>query len=140
MDFLSDEWLEAMAARLAELPLPLQDSAGARGAAAVESLTVGQIVTGVPWRDGGELIYFLRLDASGAATVEAGSVALADVVLVTSYADAKALASGTRSPSSLLEAGRVKIRGDAARLLAAGALVQLATAAGRALEEVTRFR
>jgi hypothetical protein len=139
MDFLSDEWLEAMAARLAELPLPLQDSAGARGAAAVESLTVGQIVTGVPWRDGGELSYCLHLDTSGAATVEAGSVALADVVLVTSYADAKALASGAISPSSLLEAGRVKIRGDAARLLAAGPLVQLLAGAGQALHGVTRF-
>ncbi len=134
--FLSSAWFDALAAALAGAPA----SDGA-------PFALGQLVTDVPDGAGvegedasaggeggaaaGEVAYTIRLGGGRAASLERGSVARADAVVVTEYADARALAAGEASASSLIASGRIKIRGDAARLVeVAEALQQAAEAIG----------
>jgi len=111
-EFLSPEWL-------AELGHAVS-SAVPEGA---EPLRLGIVVTGaaaVPGASsGGDVSYTLVLGGPAGSSVVAG-VAEAEVVMVESYEDARALASGSVSASALLEGGRIKLRGDARRLVAAG--------------------
>jgi hypothetical protein len=96
---------------------------------------IGQIVTGAPpgsagpdWSagpDGKEIGY--RISFGGPHTtprVIPGSVEGADIVIVTGYDDALALAAGDVSAVSLLAGGRVKLRGDASRLVEAASLLE----------------
>jgi hypothetical protein len=109
-EFLSEEWLQSLGRRLATAVPP---DAG--------PLRLGVVVTGAP--SGGEISYTLSIGGSAGSAgsgVEIGSVADAEVVLVESYEDARALASGLVAASQLLEQGRLKVRGDANRLVAAG--------------------
>ena len=111
--FLSPEWLEALGQRVSR--------AVPEGAV---PLRLGVVVTGGP---NGEVSYTLMLGGSGSgaepgaegSSLVVGTVEEAEVVMVESYADAEALAAGTVSASRLLEGGRIKLRGDANRLLAA---------------------
>jgi hypothetical protein len=125
IEFLSAEWFAAMA-----LALERVEPAGG------EAVVLGQIVTGVPSAAGGDVCYAISLGGNGPGSVTVGSLDSADVVLVTAYADARAMATGAASAASLIAAGRVKIRGDAARLVAAAALVE---AAGAAMGDVHRI-
>lgn len=125
IEFLSAEWFAALAAALERVE-----------AAGGEAVVLGQVVTGVPSAGGGDVSYAISLGGEGPATVTVGSLEAADVVLVTAYADAHAMATGSASAASLIAAGAVKIRGDAARLVAAAALVE---AAGAAMGDLHRI-
>lgn len=68
----------------------------------------------------------------------AGTVEDAEVVLVETFEDARALAEGSVTAAELLEGGRIKLRGDANRLIAATeTLAALGTALAGALGAAT---
>lgn len=113
--------------------------AGAAGEAGVAAIAVGQRVTGVPFAAGHEVRYTMSLGAEQ-ARVTAGSVEAADVVIVTTYADAVALAAGERTAGSLLAAGGIKLSGDVARLVETLTLVERAAGATRSLRDRTKYR
>jgi len=116
-EFLSTAWFEQLSTTLEGLEL--------EGPA----LVIGQVVTGVPARAEADVEYSIRLGGGREAAVVPDSVATADIVLVVAYRDALALATGAATVGSLLGEGGVKIRGDAARLVEAGALLEAAATA-----------
>jgi len=129
LEFLSPEWLQALEGALNELGAQPDDT---------EPIAVGQIVTDGPFAEG-ELRYTVLL-ADDTARVAVGSLEGADVVLVTGYADAVALATGERTAGSVLAAGGMKLSGDVARLVGAVTLVERAAGATRSLLARTRYR
>jgi len=139
LDFLSPDWLAALQTSLTEVHGTSEQGGGNGPELAGTPLAVGQIVTDVPFLGGGELRYTVSL-AGGGPRVSVGSVQSADVVLVTSYAAAAALAAGERTAGSLLAAGDIKLKGDVARLVAVVGLVERAAGATRSLQERTRYR
>jgi hypothetical protein len=127
--FLSDDWLQALGdAVAASLPSDLRTS-----------IAIGQVVTDVESAGGGEVRYTLSLGPGPTATVEAGSTGAAAVVLTISYAAASSLVRGELSAASLLEQGRVKISGDARRLVEAAELFGVVGFALGDLRERTMF-
>jgi hypothetical protein len=56
-----------------------------------------------------------------------GSTEDADVTIVEDFATAEAIAAGTSSVSDMLNAGKVKLRGDTRALLAAAELLAVIT-------------
>ncbi len=115
--FLSERWMEELGRRL-------RDAVPADAA----PLRLGVIVTSAP----GEVRYTLRLGGGTPAELVAGSVEDAEVVIVETFEDARALAEGSVTAAELLEGGRIKVRGDANRLVAAA---ETLGAAGSALPE-----
>ncbi|HTW99152.1 MAG TPA: hypothetical protein VMD59_10260 [Acidimicrobiales bacterium] len=117
---LSGEWLAALqeALRAGEVAGNVAAPAG--------RLVIGQVVTGTP---GGEVRYSVAIGGALPPEVIQGSVAGAQVTLVTDHETARAVAGGSESLATALVAGRVKVRGDANALIAAEeALASLATA------------
>lgn len=106
--FLSDEWLAELAAALRAAP----------GLAEGPALALGQLITGVPTLEGGDLAYTIRFGGGDEAVVVPGSVEDADVILVEDYETARAIASGAAA-SSMLAEGKVKLRGNANALVSA---------------------
>ncbi|MGH9170240.1 MAG: hypothetical protein ACRD0Z_05140 [Acidimicrobiales bacterium] len=158
LEYLSDAWLEALAATLASLPgaetanPPVELSAGPgqspdvgdpplgvapEPAGPLPMLALGQVVTGVPRLTGGELHYTIVMGGPAGPRLEVGTIQSADVVLVTSYPDAAALFLGSSTAADLLALGRVKIRGDAGRVVQAAALVEQAARATALLRDRT---
>lgn len=117
-EFLSTGWFKSLGVALERL-----DMSGS------PAIAIGQIVTGVPTSAGAgaDICYTIVLGGSQSAHVTVGSTESADVVLLVAYRDALAIASGQRTGGSLLAAGAVKIRGDAARLVEAVALLEATT-------------
>lgn len=120
-EYLSQAWFEALAAALEGLP--------ATGAEVPPGgLAIGQVVTGVPDPSGvagpkGEVRYTIVLGESGSAKLIRGSTELADVVIVADWESALGIGAGTSSVSEMLGAGKIKLRGDARALVAAGDLL-----------------
>lgn len=138
--YLSSEWVEAFDTALSALDLTDAIAAAASGslAAADGAFSVAQVVSGVPSDVAGEGAAdhevrvvlsiaeghaHLALDASRAGE---GEPATATIAL--DYADALALALGRLDPADALAAGRVRVRGDLAALVAGQEV--LAAAAG----------
>jgi hypothetical protein len=113
VEFLSPEWFDVLCAELNQLALP--DSGRA--------IVLGQVITGVPGSHDEDVRYTISLGGGQPPRVAPGSVEEADVVFVTNYPDALVVATGGASSASLLAAGKVKIRGDARRLVAADGLL-----------------
>ncbi|MHB1988228.1 MAG: hypothetical protein ACYCSF_09610 [Acidimicrobiales bacterium] len=124
--FLSAEWFAALGEQLAGVTLPSGDESG--------PFFIGQLVTGAP--DGRDHAWTLVLQGGSPPGLEVGSDS-AEVVLVESYESAWALASGEKTAGQLLEAGEIKIRGDARRLVAAAELLEIASGACGTLSEIT---
>ncbi|MGO9560889.1 MAG: hypothetical protein ACLPQS_07450 [Acidimicrobiales bacterium] len=125
--FLSAQWFDALREQLDGVPPVPADKSG--------GLRIGQLVTGAP--DGADHAWTLELRPGAAPSLEIGTVESADVVLVEGFEAAWALASGARTAGQLLEAGELKIRGDARRLVAASDLLEALAAASGALRELT---
>jgi len=126
----SEAWFDALEASLGSLgslgPLPADEPAGAAsGLGPALGLALGQIVTGVP--DVGEVRYLINLAGNGPGSLVRGSVGGADVTLVEDWETAEAIASGEASVPDLLTNGRIKIRGDARRLVDAAPLLARVT-------------
>jgi hypothetical protein len=102
-EFLSAAWL-------AEL-----DAAGraAGPVAEMARFSLTHIVSGVPGR--GEVQYVLRFEPEG-ITVGGTGTGTGDVMFVTDYETAVALAQGTVNAQQALAQGRLRVRGDIAVL------------------------
>jgi hypothetical protein len=147
--YLSPEWVQSFDAALSALDLSEAVAAAAGSLAAGDgAFSVAQLVSGVPADLGGgaegsesevsvvlsvaEGRAHLALDDDGA--LAAGATA----TIALGYADALALALGRLDPADALAAGRVRVRGDLAALVAGQeVLAAAATRLGSALEALT---
>ena len=146
--YLSPEWVQAFNAALAGLDLREAIAAAGAGSLTASGGTfrIAQIVTGSP---GGAPDGTVSADGtvSTLLTVEDGRITLetappgsrgADVTIVVSYDDAFAIARGALDPADALAAGRVRIRGELAVLVAGQTVLNAAAAAlGTALTDLT---
>jgi hypothetical protein len=130
----------------------LTDAIAAAGAnsvtAAQGSFAIAQIVTGEP-RDGvaGDGTASPHVIARTVLTVADGGLRYqsdptgtvpADVTMVVAYDDAVAIARGELDPADALAAGRVRVRGELAVLVAGQVVLNAASAAlGTALTDLT---
>jgi len=144
--YLSPEWVETFDAALGKLDLTEVIVAAGSGSllAADGAFTVAQVVEAAPdaaGANGGgstatgtgtrtvrtvltiaEGHAHLALDPDGAASEAA------DVTMLLGYEDALAMAQGALEPADALAAGRVRVRGDLAALVAAQSVLQAASA------------
>jgi hypothetical protein len=159
--YLSPEWVQSFDAALSALDLSDAVATAAAGslAAADGAFSVAQLVSGVP----SDLVG----GAAGAAGAEAGAEAEAEAevsvvlsvaegrahlaldaegaltagataTIALGYADALALALGRLDPADALAAGRVRVRGDLAALVAGQEVLAAAAARlGSALDDLT---
>jgi hypothetical protein len=148
--YLSAEWVQAFDAALGELDLSDAIAAAASGslAAADGTFSVAQLVSGVPsdvaggsaGSAGQELRVVLSV-AEGRARMAldpdgGGPAATATIAL--EYTDALALALGRLDPADALAAGRVRVRGDLAALVAGQEVLAAAAGLlGSALDDLT---
>ena len=153
--YLSPEWVQAFDAALGALDLSDALAAAASGslAAADGAFSVAQVVSGVPSEvatgsasgsasasEGREVRVVLSvadghahmaLDPDGAGVPATATIALG-------YADALSLALGRLDPADALAAGRVRVRGDLAALVAGQAVLAAAAAQlGSTLDDLT---
>ncbi len=154
--YLSPQWVQSFDAALGALDLSDAIAAAGEGslAAADGTFSVVQVVTGVPAEGGGaggaggtggagEAFEEVRV----ALTVAGGRAHLmldpegevrGTATIVLDYADALAMARGEFAPADALAAGRVRVRGDLAALVAGQDVLAAAAARlGRDLEELT---
>ena len=133
--YLSPEWVESFDTALGALDLSdVVAAAGTSSLAAADGVfSVVQVVTGAPSDvavgPGGA-------DVRVVLTVEGGRVGLAldpggqvegTATIVLAYPDALALARGDLDPADALVAGRVRVRGDLAALVAGQDVLAAAT-------------
>ena len=151
--YLSPEWVQSFDAALSALDLSdVVAAAGAGSLAAADgTFSVVQVVTGVPTDPAGSIE---AADAAEAAadvrvvlTVADGRAHLAldpsgdltgTATIVLGYADAAAMARGELDPADALAAGRIRVRGDLAALVAGqDVLAAAATRLGTDLTDLT---
>jgi hypothetical protein len=146
--YLSPEWVASFDAALGALDLSdAIASAGAGSLAAADgAFSVAQVVTGVPGAggvdgtDSGEEVRVVLTVADGRAHLELdpeGRVG-GTATIVLGYSDALSMARGELDPADALAAGRVRVRGDLAALVAGQDVLAAAAARlGTELAELT---
>jgi SCP-2 sterol transfer family len=146
--YLSVEWIEAFDAALSALDLSDAIEAAATGslAAADGVFSVAQVVSGVPSDviGGAAADQEMRVVLSVAeghahmALDSDGAFGPATATIALGYADALALALGRLDPADALAAGRVRVRGDLAALVASQEILAAAAGLlGSALDDLT---
>ena len=146
--YLSPEWVASFDAALGALDLSdAIASAGAGSLAAADgAFSVAQVVTGVPGpggvdgTDGAEEVRVVLTVADGRAHLELdpeGRIR-GTATIVLGYSDALSMARGELDPADALAAGRVRVRGDLAALVAGQDVLAAAAARlGTELAELT---
>ena len=118
VEFLSDAWLDAMAAaasRVGDHDRRADDPPAEHPPAEhPPALTLRQVVTGGPH---GDVLYDLHL-ADGRVTVDRSGTAVPDVTIEQDHETAGALVRGDTHPHLALTGGRLDISGAAHRLTA----------------------
>jgi hypothetical protein len=142
--YLTPEWVESFDAALGALDL--RDAVAAAGAGSLAAadgrFSVVQVVTGVPEdvQAGGGDVHLVLTVAEGRARLgldPAGAVG-GTATIVLGYAEALAMARGELDPADALAAGRVRVRGDLAALVAGqDVLAEASARLGTDLEELT---
>jgi SCP-2 sterol transfer family len=142
--YLTPEWVESFDAALGALDL--RDAVAAAGAGSLAAadgrFSVVQVVTGVPEdvQAGGGEVHLVLTVAEGRAHLglDPAKVVGGTATIVLGYAEALAMARGELDPADALSAGRVRVRGDLAALVAGQDVLAEATARlGTDLEELT---
>jgi hypothetical protein len=142
--YLSPAWVQAFNAALAGLDLT--DAIAEAGAgsltAAQGTFSVAQVVTdapAMPGASGGIVRTVLTVDDGRIMlTADPGEALSTNVTIVVAYVDALAIARGELDPADALAAGRVRVRGELAVLVAGQSVLNAAsTALGRTLTELT---
>ena len=142
--YLSPEWVESFDAALSGLDL--SDAVAAAGAgslaAADGTFSVVQVVTGVPddvGRAGGEVHLVLSVaDGRARLGLDPSGTVGGTATIVLGYTEALAMARGELDPADALAAGRVRVRGDLAALVAGqDVLAEAAARLGDDLEGLT---
>jgi hypothetical protein len=142
--YLSPEWVQAFNAALSELDLSAAiDAAGAQSLTASEgAFAVAQVVTDAPEGVGaseGQVRTVLTVD-EGRATLALDPTASlpVQVTIALGYDDALSMARGALDPADALAAGRVRVRGELAVLVAGQAVLNAAAALlGASLADLT---
>ena len=144
--YLSPEWVADFDAALGALDLSdVVEAAGARSLAAADgTFSVAQVVTGVPAGPDGtgpeeEVRVVLTVTGGRARLVrDPGPTVPSTATIVIGYRDALAMARGELDPADALAAGRVRVRGDLAALVAGQDVLAAASARlGTELEGLT---
>jgi hypothetical protein len=146
--YLSPEWVQNFDAALGALDLSEAIAAAASGslAAADGAFTVAQVVSGVPSDvSAGQDVRVVLTVAEGRAHLafdpdgpSGTAPATATATIALGYADALALALGRLDPADALAAGRVRVRGDLAALVAGQQVLAAAAGLlGSALDDLT---
>jgi hypothetical protein len=142
--YLSPAWVQAFNAALADLDLTDAITAAAAGSvtAALGTYGVAQVVTGAPLDlagPDGTVRTVLTVDRTR-ITLQADpdGTRPANVTMVLAFADAVAIARGELDPADALSAGRVRVKGELAVLVAGQSVLNAASAAlGRSLTVLT---
>jgi SCP-2 sterol transfer family protein len=128
--FLSEQWVAEFNVALRSVGRDAADPVSVR--TETGSFTVEEQVAGVPGRseEAGPLRVVLRVaDEEVTLSVADGAdSARSDVVVSLSYDDAAALSRGELDPTEALSAGRVRVRGDLAVLVAGQGILARAAA------------
>jgi SCP-2 sterol transfer family len=129
--YLSPEWVASFDAALRTLDLTDALIAAGEGslAAADGTFSVAQVVTGVPGEASAVRTVFSVAAGSAHLTLGPSEEEPATATIVLGYDDALAMAQGRLDPVDALAAGRVRVRGDLAALVAGQSV--LAAAAER---------
>lgn len=141
--YLTPDWVTSFDAALAGLDLSDAIAAAGAGslAAADGAFSVVQVVTGVPDEagEGGEVRLVLTVAEGGARlALDPDGAHTGTATIVLGYGDALAMARGELDPADALAAGRVRVRGDLAALVAGQDVLAAATARlGDRLEGLT---
>lgn len=106
--YLSREWIDALSARVGSSP-------ALGGAADHASLRLTQVVTGAPE---GDVTYHVAV-ADGSATFASGAATDEDVRLESNWVTAVAVATGLLNAQDAFIQGRIRLRGDQAKLVEA---------------------
>jgi hypothetical protein len=142
--YLSPAWVQSFDAALGALDLSEAVAAAGAGslAAADGRFSVVQVVTGVPddVQAGGGDVNLVLTVAEGKAHLglDPAGTAGGTATIVLGYAEALAMARGELDPADALAAGRVRVRGDLAALVAGQDVLAVAAARlGTDLEGLT---
>jgi hypothetical protein len=142
--YLSPEWVQTFNASLSGLDLSEAIAAAGTGSLAASdgAFTVAQIVIDSPVApdDPDGTVRTLLTVADGHATLAliADDAPPANVTIVLGYVDALAMARGELDPADALAAGRVRVRGELAVLVAGqSVLAAAATQLGTSLADLT---
>ena len=126
--YLSDEWFRQLGAAgfvdEVEAPVP-----------AGREIVLQHVVTGAP---DGTICYHVRVTA-GSATVARGRANAPDVTFSEDYATAAAVACGELSAPAALMAGRIRVRGDLATLMAHQDTLAVADSVPAAVRSTTTY-
>ncbi len=140
--YLSPAWVDSFDAALGVLDLSDAIAAAGTGslAAADGRFTVVQVVTGVPEdvQAGGGDVHLVLTVAEGRARLALDGTATVGgtATIVLGYTEALAMARGELDPADALAAGRVRVRGDLAALVAGqDVLAEAAARLGTDLED-----
>jgi SCP-2 sterol transfer family len=142
--YLTPEWVESFDAALSTLDLSDAVAAAGTGslAAADGTFSVVQVITGVPGdvqAGGGDVHLVLTVDGGRARlALDPSGTSGGTATIVLGYAEALAMARGELDPADALAAGRVRVRGDLAALVAGqDVLAEAAARLGSDLEALT---
>jgi hypothetical protein len=142
--YLTPEWVESFDAALSTLDLSDAVAAAGTGslAAADGTFSVVQVITGVPGdveAGGGDVHLVLTVDGGRARlALDPSGASGGTATIVLGYAEALAMARGELDPADALAAGRVRVRGDLAALVAGqDVLAEAAARLGSDLEALT---
>jgi hypothetical protein len=131
--YLSPEWVASFDAALRGLNLTEALAAAGEGslAAADGAFSVAQVVTGVPGKDSDSAESVVRTvfsvsDGAARLALDPDEQVPATATIVLGYDAALAMARGQLDPADALAAGRVRVRGDLAALVAGQALLAAA--------------
>ncbi|HEX3794797.1 MAG TPA: SCP2 sterol-binding domain-containing protein [Acidimicrobiales bacterium] len=136
--YLSLEWVEAFNTALAGLDLrpAIAATADTSLTAGLGSFAVAQVVPDGP--DGPIRTVLSVADGQVSLAADPDDTLPSNVTIVLSYADALAIARAELEPADALAAGRVRVRGELAVLVAGQAVLNAAGAAlGPALHDLT---
>jgi putative sterol carrier protein len=136
--YLSPEWVESFNAALSGLDL--SDAISAAGAGSLTAsdgaFCAAQVVTGAP--EGTVRTVLIVGEGHAARELDNDTARRAHVTMVLDYADAIAMARGELDPADALAAGRVRVRGELAVLVAGQSVLAAAAAQlGTALADLT---
>jgi hypothetical protein len=142
--YLSPEWVYAFDEALGALDLSTAVAAAGVGslAAAEGTFSVAQVVRGVPADlagEAGQTRLVLMVQSGRVRLLLDPDMSLpATATIVLGYADALALSLGALDPADALAAGRVRVHGDLAALVAGQEILAYAASQlGPALQELT---